>query len=70
MNKGAKIWMIDRLTTKHNHERFAAMGIDVGGRVTEPMDVFRVDLGHGASSHNKGNSSENKKRGVAKKACR
>ena len=56
MNKCAEVRMIDRFTTKHDHESFAAMGINVGCRVTEPMDVFRVDLGHGASSHN-GSSS-------------
>lgn len=67
MNQGAKICVIDRFTAKHNHERFAAMSVNVGGRVTEPMNVFRINLGHGASSHNGSSSSQNKKRGVAKK---
>ena len=56
MNQRTEIGMIDRFTTKHNHEGFAAMRVNVWGRVTEPMDIFRVNLGHGASSHN-GSSS-------------
>lgn len=70
MNKRAEIRMIDRFTAKHNHESLTAMGINVGGRIAEPMNVFRINLWHGASSHNGSNSSQNKKKGVTKDACR
>ena len=70
MNQCTKIWMIDRLATKHNHERFAAMSINIRGRITEPMDVFRIDLGHGASSHSGSNSRYNRKNRMTENACR
>ena len=35
----------------------AAMRIDVRRRVTKPMDIFRVNLWHGASSHNRNSNS-------------
>ena len=64
MDKGTKIRMINGLTTKHHHKSLAAMSVNVGRRVTKPMDVFRVDLWHGASIHNRGNSRWNQKKKV------